>query len=301
MLSSDMCKKYQQPNARNGSSAKTPTRRVQSKIENLFLTTFELWWWLFHFLSLPPADAETKFQPFRCRLGEGRELHNLLFHVSFRCRSRKSFRNFSTAPEMLLIESDSGANAMQLTARPSRKLFLPKRFSNVKLTFESNFPSQVHPRAAQVHPSEPHRDEDVSLPASQLHLHRPQLHGHAKPFAHTQWREVVHLHTAELRLSRTNNGTIEKVNCSEQNESRAADDAMISSSRLFSEINFFFIAWVLGTGSSIALIADEEFLFACRRVYRLIDQKVSWIVDRFKMSSNWLRLRNRLLVKLASD
>lgn len=65
-LSSVMCKKYQHWNVlqRQEERATEAKKRVQGKIENLFLTTFELWWWLFHSLSLPPARLESQRRSF---------------------------------------------------------------------------------------------------------------------------------------------------------------------------------------------------------------------------------------------
>lgn len=45
---------------------------------------------------------------------------------------------------------------------------------------------QIHSGAAQVHPSEENRDENFPVPAPQVHLRRPQLHGHKKSSAYTR-------------------------------------------------------------------------------------------------------------------
>lgn len=94
------------------------------------------------------------------------------------------------------------------TAKSAAKKTFPCQINS-----EIEFLPQIPPGAAQIRPSRPHRSEDIPLPASQLLLHGPQLNRHEESLTHTRWREIVQLCPAELRLSRTNNGTIEKVTC----------------------------------------------------------------------------------------
>lgn len=130
---------------------------------------------------------------------------------------------------------------------------------------------QAHPRAAQVRSSRPARGAELSLPTRRLLLHRSQPNRHQESSAHTQWREIVHLYTAGLRLSRTNNGTIEKVTRRE-----SADDPR-TISRLFAQylvelhkvLRTFDFNWIYQRWNFFFCYMSIEFT-----LITLIDQKV---------------------------
>lgn len=164
------------------------------------------------------ADVETKFQPFLFKLlhrsAKNVKLHNLLFRC-FSFLKRKLFSavfQHSQSQKHFLIESDCATNAMQL--RFDSRIQHTSRMQ-CQEDFRCRINAQIHLQiftwATQLCTSPEYHSEDLSLPASQVHLHRPQLHRHEESFTYTQWWAIVHLYTAELRLSRTNNGTIEKV------------------------------------------------------------------------------------------
>lgn len=172
----------------------------------------------------PPSDELSAI--FISRHQRQKKLHNLLLLCFAFLRTFLQFFTATNA-KMFLIENDK-----------LQRVSLPKKAQANSISFP-----QIHPGPAQVHPSRQNRHQNFPVPTSQLHLHRSQLHGHEKSFAYTQWRAIVYLHTAELRLSWTNNGTIAKVKSHEMKPQ--ADDAVaisrdcLQTSRNFSIEAFF--------------------------------------------------------------